>query len=189
MNSPLSELLSTPCGTVAIVMFDPPGAPPGYDVPALAVHAPAGLAQAAGTGKLQHCAMTVSVVEREGVAFFFFGMAVEGMLFSFVVNPGQEGVLLFLEYLKAQHMAPVFLVFDEQRAAVTAQGLPRDKLEAALEVARRKPIYTPEQYNRVLTDFVRGRTELEVASSLFARQELVHLMLQAQASEGAVVLH
>jgi len=129
------------------------------------------------------------VVERKGVAFFFVGMAVEGMFFSFVVNPGQEGVLLFLEYLQAQHKAPVFLVFDEGRVAVTIQGLPRDKLEAALEVARRKPTYSPEQYNRVLTSFIRGRSPLEVSVSLFSQTELVDLVLRARASEPAMVLH
>jgi len=87
--------------------------------------------------------MTVSVVEREGGAFLFFGMALHNMLYAFVMNPGQEGMFLFLEYLQAEHKGVVLLVFDERRAAGAAQDLPQDKLAAALAVLRWKRFIRP----------------------------------------------
>jgi len=185
MKSPLTELLSTPYGTVDFVGFNPPGSPSSYVVPALAVHAPIEVARAAGSGERRPCAMSLCVVEREQVAFFFFGVVLEDVFYSFTVNPGQKGALVFLEYVQAQGKGLVFLVLDENRVAVTMQGLPQDKLEAALKVARQKPKYVPQEYNRALTSFFSGRSELEVARSLFAREEFAGLMLRAHVGEGA----
>lgn len=187
MQDIITKLLEAPCGTNCVISILPRDNAPGLGAHILAVHAPAELAGAAGPGGILHCAMSLSVVAREGITFFFFGMCIEGTFYMFTVNPGEERLLALLKQLEAGQVMPVLLAFDEKLAAITMQSLPKVKLEAALKVARRKPTYAPEKYNRVLTALVSERSQAELAQSLFSQQELADLMLQAHLGRGATV--
>lgn len=174
-----SKLLAAPAGTAIGVVLREPHCPSELCGPGLAVRAPEAVAQAIRTGLPLPRAISMRVVQHMDVSFFICAMVVAENLWAFTFNPGFEGVLEFLERMKAQQRAPVVLVVGGPLESVTLQELPSDELAEALLVARRRPQYSAAQYNAALTSFLSGRSPAHVIGRLFSRDALQRLAMGA----------
>ena len=176
-NDAYLKLLAAPAGTAIGVEFREPNCAPELCGPGLAVRVPEAVARPIQAGVSLPCAMSMRVVKHQGVTFFVCAMVVAGNLWAFTVNPGFDGVLEFLERLQARQRAPVVLVGNGPRYSSTLLELPSDDLAEALQVARRRPHYTPAQYNAALSSYLSGRSSLDVIGRLFSREALLRLAM------------